>query len=114
MLLKKCVAFTGDNCNTMFEGLQRNEQGSNVFAFCHFKSYFLSQEHPLVVIKRFFENEMSELYLWHAHSLMSVFHGRIQAVERENNSVAEVLENLELVLKVLVERKNESFMSFDS
>ena len=44
------------------------------------------------------------------HSLISVFYGRIQAVERENNSVAEVLENLEVVYKVLVERKNENFM----
>ena len=35
----------------------------------------------------------------------------IQVVERENNSVAEVLENLELVHKFLVERKNENFMS---
>ena len=42
---------------------------------------------------------------------MSVFHGRIQVVERENNSVAEVLENLELVHKVLVERMNDNFMS---
>ena len=32
MLLKKCVAFTGDNCNTMFGGLRRNDQGNNVFA----------------------------------------------------------------------------------
>ena len=32
MLLKKCVAFTGDNCNAMFGGLQHNEQGNNVFA----------------------------------------------------------------------------------
>ena len=32
MLLKKCVAVTGDNCNTMFGGLRRNEQGNNVFA----------------------------------------------------------------------------------
>ena len=32
MLLKKCVVFTGDNCNTIFEGLRRNEQGNNVFA----------------------------------------------------------------------------------
>ena len=32
MLLKKCVSFTGDNCNTMFVGLRRNEQGNNVFA----------------------------------------------------------------------------------
>ena len=44
-------------------------------------------------------------------SLMSVFNGRIQVIERENNSVAEVLENLELVHRVLVERKNENFMS---
>ena len=45
------------------------------------------------------------------HSLMSAFRGRIQVIERENNSVAEVLENLELVHKMLVERKNENFMS---
>ena len=44
------------------------------------------------------------------HLLMSVFHGRIQMVERKNNSVAKVLENLEVVHKVLVERKNENFM----
>jgi len=25
------VAFTGDNCNTMFEGVRRNEHGNNVF-----------------------------------------------------------------------------------
>ena len=153
MLLKKCVAFTGDNCKPMFGGPRRNEQGNNVFAklekmlnpsligvgcsahvlnncshhgaerinidienninkiyqyfsiytvkteqlkeYCKFanceykrllchsktrwlslfsgisrllkmfsllKSYFLSQEHPPIVIIRFFENEMSELY----------------------------------------------------
>ena len=45
--------------------------------FSPLKSYFLSQEHPPLVIKRFFENKMSELYLWHMHSLMFVFHGRI-------------------------------------
>ena len=42
---------------------------------------------------------------------MSVFHGRLQMVKRENHSVVEVLENLELVNKVLVERKNENFTS---
>ena len=36
---------------------------------------------------------------------------RIQVVKRENNSVAEVLENLELVHKVLAERKGENVMS---
>ena len=199
------MAFTGDNCNTIFGGLRRNEQGNNVFAklkkmlnpsmigvgcsahvlnncihhgaermiieienninkiyqyfsiytvrteqlkeyrefanceynrllshsktrwlslfpgisrlfemFSPLKSYFLSREHPPIVIKRFFDNEISELYLWHMQlctQLMSMFHGSIQVVERENNSVAEVLENLELIHKVLVERKNDKFMS---
>ena len=196
MLLKKCLKFTGDNCNTMFGGLRRNEQGNNVFAklkkmlnpsligegclahvlnncihhgaekmnidienninkiyqyfsiytvrteqlkeYCEFanceykkllsdsktrwlslfpeitrlieifsplKSYFLSQEHPPIVIKRFFENEMSEIYLWHMYLLMSVFLGHIQVVEKANNSVAEVQANLELVCKVLVGKK---------
>ena len=45
------------------------------------------------------------------HTPMSMFCGRIQVVEKANNSIAEVLENLELVHKVLVERKNENFMS---
>lgn len=31
-LLTKCIAFTGDNCNTMFGGLRRSESGNNVFA----------------------------------------------------------------------------------
>ena len=79
--------------------------------FLPVKSYFLSQEHSPIVNKWLFANEMSELYIWHMHSLMSVFHGRIQVVERENNSVAEVLENLKLVHKMFVERKNENFMS---
>ena len=32
ILLKKCAAFTKDNCNIMFGGLLRNEQGNNVFS----------------------------------------------------------------------------------
>ena len=31
-LLEKCISFTGDNCNTMFRGLQPKEEGGNVFA----------------------------------------------------------------------------------
>ena len=45
------------------------------------------------------------------YSLMSVFHGCIQVVKRESNFNAEVLENLDLVHLVLVERKNEKFKS---
>ena len=186
MLLKKCVAFTGDNCKTMFGGRGRNEQGNSVFAklkkmlipsligvgcsvhvlnncihhgaermnidiennvnkiyqyfsiyavraeqvkeYCKFanckhkrllshsktrwlslfpgisrllemfsplKSYFLSQEHPPIVIKRFFKNEMSELYLWNMQSLMSVFH------ERKNENF------MSLTVKRLLNEKRE-------
>ena len=201
-LSEKCVAFTGDNCNTMFGGLRRNELGNNVFAklkktlsasligvgcpahvlnncihygaermsidietiinkiyqyfsiytvrteklkgYCVFadveyrkllshsntrwlslfpgitrliemflplRSFFLSQEHPPTIIKQFFENEMSEIYMWHLHTLMSVFHTHIQTVERASNSVVEVLTSLESIQKLLEERKNQNFMS---
>ena len=75
--------------------------------FSPLKSYFLSQEHPLKAFKQFFVNEMSESYLWQMHSQMCMFYGRIQVVERVKNSVAEVLENLELVHKVLVDCRKE-------
>uniref|UniRef100_A0AAR2JRD4 DUF4371 domain-containing protein n=1 Tax=Pygocentrus nattereri TaxID=42514 RepID=A0AAR2JRD4_PYGNA len=31
-IFSKCIALTGDNCNTMFGGIRRNEEGKNVFA----------------------------------------------------------------------------------
>lgn len=31
-LSEKCIAFTGDNCNTNFGGIRRHEGGSNVYA----------------------------------------------------------------------------------
>ena len=103
---KRLLSHSKTGWLSLFTGISRLLE-----MFSSLKSYFLSQEHPPIVIKRFFENEMSELYLWHMHSLMSVFHGRIQVVERENNSVAEVLENLELVNKVLVERRKKTLCS---
>ena len=101
---KKLLSHNTTRWLSLFAGISRLLE-----MFSPLKSYFLS--HPPIVIKRFFENEMSELYFWHMHSLMSVVHGRIEVVERENNSVAEMLETLELVHKVLVERNNENFMS---
>jgi len=50
-------------------------------------------------------SEMSEIYLWHLHSLMPVFHTHIQTVERASNSVVEVLISLESIHKILEERK---------
>ncbi|KAJ4920774.1 hypothetical protein JOQ06_022780 [Pogonophryne albipinna] len=46
---------------------------------------------PPIVIKKFFENEFSEIYLWHMHSLMSAFHTHIQDMEKEKNSIMEYM-----------------------
>ena len=201
-LFDKCIAFTGDNCNTNFGGLRRDADGNNVFAnlkrllhasligvgcsahilnncihhaaermsvdieniifkiyqyfhiytvrteklkeYCEFvdieyrtllshsktrwlslfpgitrllqmfpalQSFFLSQDKPPTLLKTFFENEFSEIYLWHLHSLMSVFQSNIQEIERENNSVVEVLKCLNTVHTILLERESNKFMS---
>ena len=79
--------------------------------FVPLKSFFLSQEHPPTIIKQFFENELSEIYIWYLHSLLfSVFHTHIQAVERASNSVVEVLTSLVSVQKLPEERKNQNFL----
>lgn len=63
-----------------------------------------------MIIKGFFENPFSEIYLWHMHSLMSVFHNHIQEMERENNSIMEVKKILSSIHNILIERKNNNFM----
>jgi hypothetical protein len=54
------------------------------------KSLLLSQTKPPQIIKFFFENEKSEIYMWHIQSIMSVFQSHIQGSEKENNSAYEV------------------------
>ncbi|XP_053255097.1 uncharacterized protein LOC128418927 [Podarcis raffonei] len=202
-LLKKCIAFIGDNCNTMFGGIRWDSEGRNVFAklnneldnktligvgcpghilnncvhqaaetldidvesiifkiyqyfhiytvqteqlkeYCEFvdteykkllshsktrwlslfpgvnrlirvfpavKAFILSQNNPPTVLKRFFEHAFSEVYLLHLQSLMSMFHSYILELERENNSVVEVLKVLLCVQNVLNEHKSNNFMS---
>lgn len=201
-LLKKCISFTGDNCNTMFGGIRRDCEGRNVFAklkkdlhnesligvgcpahilnncvhqaadtleidveniifkiyqyfhiytvrteqlkeysqfvdieykkllshtktrwlslfpgicrlihmFPALKAYFLSQNKPPTVLKKFFEHEFSEIYLFLLQSLMSMFHSSILQLEKETNSVVEVMEVLCCVQEMLTERKNSFFM----
>lgn len=75
------------------------------------KAFFLSQEKTPFLIKKFFEDEFSEIYLWHMHSLMCVFHSHIQEMERESNSIVEVKNLLNKVHTMLLERKTNNFMS---
>jgi len=74
------------------------------------KSFFLSQDKPPAVIRNFFENDLSELYLWHMHSLMSVFQSHIEKIERENNSLLEVMKCLKSVQSVLRCRAHAGLM----
>ncbi|XP_058016180.1 uncharacterized protein LOC131186525 [Ahaetulla prasina] len=202
-LLQKCVAFAGDNCNTMFGDLRQDEEARTVFAklkkalqretligvccpahilhncihhgadalevdvenvilkiyqyfhiyavrteslqeYCEFveveykrllshsktrwlslfpgitkllqmhsalKSFFLGQSNPPAVLKSFFEHEFGELYLWHMHSLMNAFHLHIEEMERENNSLVEVMKTLDSVRTILLDRRAQNFMS---
>ncbi|KAK9391302.1 hypothetical protein NXF25_018632 [Crotalus adamanteus] len=202
-LLQKCVAFAGDNCNTMFGGLRQDEEVRTVFAklrralqretligvycpahvlhncihhgadalevdienvvlkiyqyfhiyavrteslqeYCEFveveykrllshsktrwlslfpgitkllqmhsalKSFFLGQSNLPTVLRSFFEHEFSELYLWHMHSLMNAFHLHIEEMERENNSIVEVMRTLDSVHTILLDRRAQNFMS---
>ena len=91
---------------SLFPGIQRLLQ-----MFPALKSYFLSQEKPPAVIRNFFCNDLSEIYLWHMQSLMSVFHSHIEEIERENNSLIEVISCLKSVQSVLKCRAQEGFMS---
>ncbi|CAH1163556.1 unnamed protein product [Phaedon cochleariae] len=73
------------------------------------ESYFLSENNPPVTIKSFFEDKLNESYLWFLHSLMYIFNEKIKAIEREGNSILEILECLEDIKACLRERMQESF-----
>jgi hypothetical protein len=47
---------------------------------------FLSQSNPPIILKEFYTNELAEAYLWHLHSIMSVFNTNNQGAEMERNS----------------------------
>lgn len=74
------------------------------------QSFFLSEDQPPIGLKTFFENSLNESYLWFAHSLMSIFHSRMEAMERDKNSLLEISLILSEVEKILIERKTNQFL----
>jgi hypothetical protein len=58
------------------------------------KGYFLSQPTRCVptIIQKFFEDELSELYLFFLHFNIFIFHVRIFELESENNYAIEVIQ----------------------
>lgn len=74
------------------------------------KGYFESLERPPVLIKKFFEDPLSEAYLYLVHSIMYVFHGNIEKMERSDNSLLEVKDILTSLKKTLEDRIKENFV----
>ena len=61
---------------SLFPGINRL-----IEMFPALKAYFLSIEKPPMVLKAFFENELSELYLLHLQSFVSTFDAEVNATK---------------------------------
>lgn len=74
------------------------------------KNYFESLDRPPVLIKRFFEDPLSQAYLFLVHSVMHVFHAKIEKVEKSDNSVIEIRNIFTYLNKTLEDRIKENFV----
>jgi hypothetical protein len=52
--------------------------------FCDVKSFIVSQCNAPVILNKFFENELTEARLWHAHPITLMFRTNIQEIEITN------------------------------
>ena len=76
------------------------------------KSYFSSQDKPPALLISFFEHDFAEAYLFFVHSLMSVFHENVKEMEKEQNSVLEILKIVDRVAGALRDRIENQFLPF--
>lgn len=74
------------------------------------KSFFLSQSKPPVIIRNFFENDFSEIYLLFLHSFMHMFQINVDALQREGTSVVEMLSILLNVKTSIEDRLTSKFI----
>ncbi|XP_044015774.1 uncharacterized protein LOC122857590 [Aphidius gifuensis] len=74
------------------------------------KSYFLSQDEPPKILAKFFEDDISECYLFFVHSIMSVFHNKTAQIEKEKNSILEVKDIINEVINLMAARSQEGFV----
>ncbi|XP_028158533.1 uncharacterized protein LOC114351490 [Ostrinia furnacalis] len=74
------------------------------------KEYFLTGDKSPVIIKKFFESDTSEIYLFYLHLLTAIFHSRIATLEKEKNSIAEVLCTLKETIESLSQRIEHNFI----
>lgn len=76
-------------------GIWKNSKNVCCFEIVFF---FLSEVKPPKTLLHFFENPLSEAYLYFIHSQASVIHFQILKVEGRSKPVIEVLEVLETTL----------------
>jgi hypothetical protein len=74
------------------------------------KSYFLGLAKPPIVLKSFFENPLSEAYLYFVHSLSNAFHDSVLKIEKDENSVIETVDTLQTILNILKIRLEAKFL----
>lgn len=103
---RKLLSHSKTRWLSLFPGLTRLLQ-----MFPALKSYFSSIDKPPVILKNFFSNELAELYLWHMHSFVSIFHKNIEKMERSKNSIIEITTALQDMESMIVERMEHNFMS---
>ncbi|CAL8068026.1 unnamed protein product [Orchesella dallaii] len=77
--------------------------------FVGVKSYFLSESTCPVVLKRFFQDECTELHLWFLHTQVHVFNQSILKIEKQNISAVETYSIVKNLIDSLSLRKVEKF-----
>ena len=74
------------------------------------KSFFASEEKAPQILLDFFNNPLSEAYLYFVHSLEYVFSSRIMKIEKRDNSIIEVLGCLKEIVALIKARMDEKFI----
>ncbi|XP_033222612.1 uncharacterized protein LOC117176470 [Belonocnema kinseyi] len=74
------------------------------------KTYFLSVEKSPKILIKFFQHNFAECFLFFVHSLMSVFSKKVKILEKERNSVIEVINVVDGVAQKLRDRIESKFL----
>lgn len=64
-----------------------------------------------MVLKKFFDDPCSELWLWYIHSQLALFNLAVLNIEAENTTVVTTTEELKQLTQKLQTRKDDKFFS---
>lgn len=74
------------------------------------QAYFQSQELCPTIIKKFFDDERGEMYLWFIHGQLALFNKSIQSMEKNNASATDVTNILIKLQNNIKERMDSKFV----